>query len=49
MVMGTLDKKDWREGNKNQMNPDETLKRMHIFKDVLNFKVIPAQWVPKNK
>ena len=49
LVMGTLDKKDWREVNKKQMKPDATLNRMHIFKDVLNFIVIPAQWVPNNK
>jgi hypothetical protein len=49
LVMGTLDRKDWREGNKSQLDPDEIRKRIYIFKDVLNFKVIPAQWVPKNK
>jgi hypothetical protein len=49
MVMGILDKKDWREGNKGQLDPDEIRKCIYIFKDVLNFKVIPAQWVPKMK
>jgi hypothetical protein len=49
LVMGTLDRKDWREGNKNQLDPDEIWKRIYIFKDVLNFKVVPAQWVPKTK
>ena len=46
MVLGTLDKKDWREVNKGKIEPDEVRKRIYIFKDVLNFKVMPAQWVP---
>jgi hypothetical protein len=46
-VMGTADKKDWKERNKQQMEPPEIIERMHVFKDVLKFEVIPAGWYPE--
>jgi hypothetical protein len=49
LVMGTVDRKDWREGNKGQMEPAETIERMYVLKDVLNFEVIPAGWYREGK
>ncbi|MDF5718506.1 MAG: hypothetical protein PUP93_32740 [Rhizonema sp. NSF051] len=45
-VMGTVDRKDWKEGNQNSLPPSEMLERIYIFKDVWNFEVIPAGWYP---
>jgi len=42
-VMGTLEKKDWRARDK--IGSDvETVERMHVFKDVLNFEPISWGW-----
>ncbi|MCI5209610.1 MAG: hypothetical protein D3910_12650 [Candidatus Electrothrix sp. ATG2] len=49
LVMGTLDKKDWRSREKDRDNPSETLKKMYVFKDHLDFEVIPAGWYPDSK
>ena len=42
LVMGTVDKKDWKEGGKNLLSPSEMIGRIYVFKDVWDFKVIPA-------
>ncbi|MGF1964480.1 MAG: hypothetical protein RMX99_033925 [Aulosira sp. DedVER01a] len=47
LVMGTVDRKDWKEGNKNSLSPSEMLERIYVFQDVWDFKVIPAGWHPK--
>jgi hypothetical protein len=44
VVMGTVDKKDWREGDKNLLSPSEMVGCIYIFKDVWDFEVIPAGW-----
>lgn len=41
LVMGTVERKDWRESIKRQMEPTEILKLMYVFKDVWNFKPAP--------
>ena len=46
VVMGTVDKKDWKEGDKNLLSPSEIIGRIYVFKDVWNFEVIPAGWYP---
>ena len=43
LVMGTVERKDWRESNKKQIEPIEIIKRMYVFKDVWNLKVISAE------
>jgi hypothetical protein len=43
-VMGTLDRKDWKEGNQNLISSSEMIQRVYVFKDVLYFQVIPAGW-----
>lgn len=49
LVMGTVDRQDWKEGNQNSLPPSEIIERMYIFKDVWDFKVIPAGWYPKEE
>ncbi|XCN71194.1 MAG: hypothetical protein Q3M24_12800 [Candidatus Electrothrix aestuarii] len=44
LVMGTLDKKDWRKSNKEDVDSSEAFKWMYVFKDHLNFEVAPAGW-----
>ncbi|MCC5605014.1 hypothetical protein [Nostoc favosum] len=49
VVMGTVDKKDWKEGDKNLLSPSEIIGRIYVFKDVWNFEVIPAGWYPNEE
>ncbi len=49
LVMGTLDKKDWRKREKESRHPSEILKKMYAFKDHLDFEVIPAGCYPDSK
>ena len=46
LVMGTVERKDWSQGNKGSLPPSEIIERMYIFKDVWDFEVIPAGWYP---
>ncbi len=46
LVMGTLERKDWQEGNKGFLPSSEIIDRMYIFKKVWDFEVIPAGWYP---
>ncbi|MBG1262564.1 hypothetical protein [Nostoc commune] len=46
VVMGTVDKKDWKEGDKKLFSPSEMIGRIYVFKDVWNFEIIPAGWYP---
>ncbi len=46
LVMGVVERKDWKESIKRQMEPTEIIERMYAFKDVWNFEVIPAGWYP---
>ncbi len=43
-VMGTVERKDWLQGNKGSLLPPEIIKRMYLFKDIWDFEVIPAGW-----
>lgn len=49
LVMGTLDRQDWREGNKGTLAPEKIIEQMYVFKDVWDFEVIPAGWYPANE
>lgn len=42
LVMGTLEKRDWRVRNSISKDPQQTIKRMCVFKDVLNFEPMPT-------
>ena len=45
--MGTLDKKDWRKGDKKEIDSSEAFERMYVFKDHLDFEIVPAGWYPE--
>ena len=45
-VMGTMDRKDWVQGDQGSLSPIEIMKRMYEFKKEWSFKVIPAGWYP---
>lgn len=49
LVMGTLDRKDWVEGNKGRLPPQKIIESMYVFKDVWSFEVIPAGWYPTDE
>ncbi|TFI54904.1 hypothetical protein BLD44_007965 [Mastigocladus laminosus UU774] len=49
VVMGTVDRKDWKEGDKNLLSPLEMIERIYIFKDIWDFEAIPAGWYPSEE
>jgi hypothetical protein len=44
LVLGTVDRADWKEGRDRPVSPREMLDRVHIFKEVL--KLEPGRVVP---
>ena len=46
LVMGTVDRKDWQQGNKGSLPPHEIIERMYVFQDIWDFEVRPAGWYP---
>jgi len=44
LVMGVAERMDWLEGKKGKMPQGETIERMLVFKDVLNFEPVHAGW-----
>jgi len=44
VTMGVAERKDWREGRDGKINTNEIVNRMYMFKDMLNFELIPAGW-----
>ena len=44
LVMGTLEKSDWRKFSKETTYPNEAIERIYIFKEVLNFELVRAGW-----
>lgn len=44
LVIGTFDKKDWRDYSKRTVYPDESLEKVYIFKDVKHFELISGGW-----
>ncbi len=44
LVMGVAERRDWREGKKGKMLQGETVERMLVFKDVLNFEPVQPGW-----
>jgi len=47
LVIGTLEKRDWRARDKISDDPQETIKRMHAFKNVWNFEPMPTWYLTK--
>jgi hypothetical protein len=46
LVMGTLERQDWVQGNKGSLLPIEIVERMYVFKTIWDFEVRPAGWYP---
>jgi len=44
LVMGVAERRDWLQGKKDKMPQGETIKRMLVLKDVLNFELVHAGW-----
>ncbi|MFQ6036170.1 MAG: hypothetical protein ACE5NM_10060 [Sedimentisphaerales bacterium] len=47
LVMGTLEKRDWRARDTMNEDPEETIKRMFVFKDVWNFEPMSTWYLAK--
>lgn len=48
-TMGVLERKDWKEASKDKIDTNETLNRMYMFKDALDFEPMPLEWHPAEK
>ncbi len=46
LVIGTLDRADWREGAQSMLRPAEVIDRVYVFEDVWDFEVDPGGWYP---
>ena len=46
LVMGVIDKGDWNLVKNKQINAKDLLDSAYIFKDVLNFEIVPGGWLP---
>jgi len=44
LVMGVAERRDWLEGKKGKMPQGETIERILVFKDILNFEPVRAGW-----
>ena len=44
VTVGVLSKENWLKANKGKFDSTELLERVEVFKDVLNFELLPA-WV----
>ncbi len=48
LVLGTMDRQDWRKTTKGETKPTDTLDSIHVFEDVLCFE-ITGGWQPAEK
>jgi hypothetical protein len=46
VVVGTLDRTDWREGRQEQAAPSEVFERTYVFEDVLHFEITGGWQLP---
>jgi hypothetical protein len=44
LVIGTLDKEDWKQYSKKQTYPEDTIEKVYIFKDVKQFEIVQGGW-----
>jgi hypothetical protein len=44
LVMGVAERRDWLDSKKGKMLQGETMERLLVFKDILNFELVPAGW-----
>ena len=47
LVIGTVDRADWRRGTEGDMTPNGMIEVLHDFKDVVQFKLVGG-WGPKD-
>lgn len=47
LVIGTLERQDWKQGNQGLLSCKEIIERMYVFEHQWNFEVIPAGWYPE--
>jgi hypothetical protein len=45
LIVGTVDRADWRRGMESDMTPQDMIEVLHDFKDVVKFKAV-AGWRP---
>jgi hypothetical protein len=46
LVLGTVERKAWREARKQKDSGQTSLDNLHDFKEVVDVEVIPAGWGP---
>jgi len=44
LVIGTLERQDWKQGNQGLLSSKEIIERVYVFEDEWEFEVIPAGW-----
>jgi len=44
LVMGVAERRDWLDSKKGKKSQSETIDRMLVFKDILNFELVRAGW-----
>ena len=48
LVVGTVDRENWRQGMEQAMTPQDIIAVLHDFKDVVQFKLVGG-WGPKDR
>lgn len=43
-IFGTMERKDWKKGQKEAVNPGKALDAAYPFKDMWDFEIRPAGW-----
>jgi len=49
LVIGTVERKAWREGMQESKGIDDMLAHLHDFKEVLTVEYRPAGWYPADE
>ncbi len=49
IVMGTLEKRDWRARDRMNGSPKKAIERVRLFKDVWDFELISRGWYPSKE
>ena len=44
LVMGVAERRDWLESKKGKMSQSQTIERILVFRDVLDFELVQAGW-----
>lgn len=44
LVIGTLERQDWKQGNQGLLSSKEIIERVYVFEDEWEFEVIPGGW-----